>query len=381
MRNYYVYLLKDPNSLIPKYVGISNNPENRFKQHLQDQSFTKKVFWINSLKENNQIPILEIIHESKDIKEICKLEIEYIEKYKIQYELTNTTLGGEYYGIGTPIDVFNLQGVYLESFDSIVEYCETYNVNCESAISAVCLRKRNYTHNKIFRYSGDIVTEDDLIKLNKALEFYKPINSIYILNLEGDVLDSFSSIKDASSAGYGSEAQLRSCINHPEKYCSVYGNLICTDLNKYSELLQNYLTHINKIGKWINQYDLNGNFIKKYPSVNIIKKYLNVSSLTGLYECLKRNDSTLKFKNYLWRYSMSTENVEPYKKYNPGEKSKQRAKKVAQYTITGELIQIYDNVKDACEKLNLKERSLRDVLQGYKKSLFGFIWKYYVPCD
>ena len=30
MRNYYLYALFDPNLKIPKYIGISNNPERRF---------------------------------------------------------------------------------------------------------------------------------------------------------------------------------------------------------------------------------------------------------------------------------------------------------------------------------------------------------------
>ena len=43
MRKYYLYSLNDPNSNTPKYIGVSNNPERRFSEHLEDKSITKKT--------------------------------------------------------------------------------------------------------------------------------------------------------------------------------------------------------------------------------------------------------------------------------------------------------------------------------------------------
>lgn len=39
MRKYYLYALFDPNLKIPKYTGISNNLERRFKEHLEEQYY------------------------------------------------------------------------------------------------------------------------------------------------------------------------------------------------------------------------------------------------------------------------------------------------------------------------------------------------------
>lgn len=49
----------------------------------------------------------------------------------------------------------------------MIEYCEINNLpkNAVAGISSVCLRKRNYTYNKIFRYINDTVTKEDLIRL------------------------------------------------------------------------------------------------------------------------------------------------------------------------------------------------------------------------
>ena len=38
MRTYYLYALMDPNLNIPKYIGITNNPDERLKHHINDKS-------------------------------------------------------------------------------------------------------------------------------------------------------------------------------------------------------------------------------------------------------------------------------------------------------------------------------------------------------
>lgn len=43
MRNYYLYELIDPVTKQPKYIGISNNPERRFLEHVEDYSITRKT--------------------------------------------------------------------------------------------------------------------------------------------------------------------------------------------------------------------------------------------------------------------------------------------------------------------------------------------------
>ena len=46
MRKYFLYSLNDPDSNIPRYIGITNNPEKRFNDHLIDNHNTKKCKWI-----------------------------------------------------------------------------------------------------------------------------------------------------------------------------------------------------------------------------------------------------------------------------------------------------------------------------------------------
>lgn len=96
----YIYTLSDPISFDIRYVGITNNPSNRYRQHLCTTSSKKSHCrsWILSLKNNNLQPIMEILDVCEDFLG------ELMEQYWISqikswgFDLTNLTVGGE--GIG-----------------------------------------------------------------------------------------------------------------------------------------------------------------------------------------------------------------------------------------------------------------------------------------
>lgn len=68
----------------------------------------------------------------------------------------------------------------------MIEYTELNNLSktAVSSISQVCLRKRNYAYNHIFRYINDIVTQDDLNKLKTAYHGRNPKHFV-IMNIDG----------------------------------------------------------------------------------------------------------------------------------------------------------------------------------------------------
>jgi predicted GIY-YIG superfamily endonuclease len=81
---YFIYKLVDPRDDTIGYVGISNNPNARYKQHVNMQDTNeKKIFWIQQLLQENIQPkmrIIEMIEEDEG-------EAYNREKYWIQYYL------------------------------------------------------------------------------------------------------------------------------------------------------------------------------------------------------------------------------------------------------------------------------------------------------
>ena len=53
-----------------------------------------------------------------------------------------------------------------------------------------------------------------------------------------------------------------------------------------------------------------------------------------------------------------------------------QAKPVNQYSLDGELIKTWDCISDARKELNLGYSGISKNLHGYRKSAYGYIWKY-----
>jgi len=125
LNNYYLYALyrKDQIGLI-RYIGITNNPSNRLRQHLQYNSHNKhKINWINKAKlelGNNPI-IMELLEKNLSIDDAKILEISeiYICKYKIGFDLLNKTMGGDLY-YKTGIKAWN-KGLTKENDERIMK--------------------------------------------------------------------------------------------------------------------------------------------------------------------------------------------------------------------------------------------------------------------
>lgn len=58
-------------------------------------------------------------------------------------------------------------------------------------------------------------------------------------------------------------------------------------------------------------------------------------------------------------------------------KTNPRAKKVCQYNLNGDLIKIWDYIREASKELNIRESNISQCLVGKQKTAGGFKWKYF----
>lgn len=94
----FIYALECPTTGEIRYVGKSNNPKNRYYEHLRERGNSYKCNWIQSLIKNGLKPELIIIEVvNSDIwKERECYWINYYKENNIK--LTNSTLGGDDFG-------------------------------------------------------------------------------------------------------------------------------------------------------------------------------------------------------------------------------------------------------------------------------------------
>jgi group I intron endonuclease len=124
-------------------------------------------------------------------------------------------------------------------------------------------------------------------------------------------------------------------------------------------------------GKLINQYNINGEFIKIWPSITEAAKSLSLHPGT-IQGCvlLKANYKTCG--GFIWRYSTFEGDVNPVIHTQIYSHKK---RPVVQYDKVGIVINEYESIKEAARHIS-NETSIRDCCEGKYNFAGGFIWKY-----
>lgn len=97
MRTTFIYFLQDPENPMKGYVGKTDNPKTRLRQHVKEcrEEKHRRANWLNFLIGRELLPTLRIVDEVP-FEHWPQLEVAYIEFFHEQgYELVNGTPGGE----------------------------------------------------------------------------------------------------------------------------------------------------------------------------------------------------------------------------------------------------------------------------------------------
>lgn len=96
-RTVYIYVLIDPRDNAVRYVGVTVNPKDRLRRHIQAAPTSKlhSGRWISQLLGLNMVPTLNVIDEATE-EDWRDRETYWIAKYRGEgTNLTNLTSGGE----------------------------------------------------------------------------------------------------------------------------------------------------------------------------------------------------------------------------------------------------------------------------------------------
>lgn len=153
------------------------------------------------------------------------------------------------------------------------------------------------------------------------------------------------------------ENPLNNCVNNLE-WCTAKYNV------NYGTKIQRT---IEKQLKPVLQYDLNGNFIKKWNSLKEAREFYN---LTNISECCKKHTIG---KGFQWRYE--NDNKEVGKIKTRSELGFYWLKKqVDQYDLQGNFIKTWESITEAQKALKINNIHLS--CKKIRKSIGGYIWKY-----
>lgn len=256
-----------------KYIGQTiRTIEKRWKQHASDSKRCSYYFH-NAIKkygiENFKINELEKIekYNKEDLKKsLDKLERYYIKKFNTYKDGYNSTLGGDSIGESTrkPVDVYNLDGQLLNTFDSLIDASSYYNV-CHSDICLNCSGKLLVLLDKyVFRYHNE---EFSKYPTKRKI----PYKTVYQFDENGNF------IKGYRTTG-----------------------VAIKELNiKYTVLITEAIREKHKCAGFYWSYDKNAIFVNKYIKVNQFNKngYL-LNTFDSIVDAAKSMEKINPKRNY-----------------------------------------------------------------------------------
>lgn len=122
------------------------------------------------------------------------------------------------------------------------------------------------------------------------------------------------------------------------------------------------------------QYSLQGDFIKVWDCISDTGRELGID-ISSIAKCCKGKYS--KAGGFIWKYLEDelTENEVSLRN-----KTK-RERPVAQYSLSGELICVFDSITEASLKTGIYRSGIYRCCSGWRNNAGGFIWKHFDECD
>lgn len=122
----------------------------------------------------------------------------------------------------------------------------------------------------------------------------------------------------------------------------------------------------------VNQFDLNHNLIKEWPSIQEAALHLGIHKgvISGCIRGLKSYNTAGGFK---WEYANDADNI-AYK--NRVRKPNSNSKPIIQESLIGAFVKEWNSATEAALKTNIQKVDIMKCCQSKRKSAGGYIWKY-----
>lgn len=285
------------------YIGITTRGlENRWKEHLsvannKNSKDYNALFKKAIRKYGESNFLIELLENCNSIEEMKQKEIFYIKKYN-SYAFSsngwgyNSTLGGDgVFGYGTKAVVrINPLTCELEEYYDSIKEAENFNGR---GVQECCANNKKYHNKKIFMYYEDYKNKD----INELQEYIdNHYNIVCQLDLDGKLIKEWLSPSEPKEQMNYSQANISSCCTNKRKQANGFQWCYRRDLKKHlnKKIEKNHTT-----AKKVNQYNLNGDFIKTWNSITEAAKELKICGSKITCVCKGSRKTTGGFK---WAY-------------------------------------------------------------------------------
>lgn len=185
-------------------------------------------------------------------------------------------------------------------------------------------------------------------------------------DLQGCYIATYRGFTEAAEHTGAARENIFKCCSQKIKsaagYMFKYSNHTKSSISPYTKYQPNNT-------KQINQYNLDGTFIRSYTSISEAAKAVNVD-VSCICACASGKTSVCV--GYIWTYDKNPPLKIPARNTSPT-----YPKRVAQLSLDGDLIAEYDSIADAKRAVGKPDgRNINSVLAGRRNKAYGYIWKY-----
>jgi hypothetical protein len=294
------------------------------------------------------------------------------------------------------IQQFDLEGNFVRRFEKIDDVVKEYNIS-KCRIQRVIQGKKDSVDNMVFKYENPVqkidekglddgfvelyadskymIHRDSRIysrKTNIIMKHYVDNRGYYVVSLKPNQFTVHSLV----ATQFLDNPENKPFVNHKDgnKLNNHVDNLEWTTAQENT--LHAFETGLNTNQIAVNQYNLDGTFIKTYRSMSLACKELGfaLGVANNIHDCCK---GLIKYAaKFIWKFKDDTSPVIPVTELN-------EKKAVYRYTLDGKFDKEYESLMKAGEDLGLKYGKTSHITNcclDKLKTAYNYRWKYASDC-
>lgn len=348
------------------YIGQAVNIQRRIREHKLVSRYNNPKNSEYNFALSRAIRKYGLNNFSFDIIEECKQEeLDDKERYWIKYYNSyndgyNETIGGKK-GSNKPlfkIYQYDLFGNYLNEYENIYEASEKTKTSFDGI-------RKSLSNNSMQKSSNGFQWRKE--KFSKIESIY-PKESIVCFSLTGLKIKEYSSIQEASYDSGDTTVSIKHACEHKIKATSFYRWRYKKEIKDLTQLPNEGI--ITGKNKKVNQYDLFGNFIQTFNSLQEAASCVNVHPNEISLCCEGKINSS---GHYLWTYLGMQPNISKINHMTTNAKYT-----IYQYDLNNNFIQEHLTIRAAARAIgneNLRN-GIKACCENKQKTSGGFKWQY-----
>lgn len=224
--------------------------------------------------------------------------------YKWKYADSDLDISSiEYKPLKKFVHQFDLEGKYINTFDSLSEVARNLGKDIRNVSKAV---KKGLAYGYVW------LVDDNEEKVETLLrEIYEKSHHIYQINEKGLIVSRFKSALEAEEKTGNNHSNISTAMHkkHNGKLYRKTGGYYWVDVRKDPNYEIDFEYKRNRGERKIIQYDLSGNKLREFDSVADAQEYLGLprDKSSSIYDCLKANRKNKTAYGYIWKKAEEVE--------------------------------------------------------------------------